>query len=298
MRGVRAAIVAFVVLIAAAALVPAGAAALDSDLKHAYAFRVAAGNGYSIIGFAASQSADGRGEVVLFVARGNAYATYTAPATLTATKIEADLGRLGKISLDVTPSGNERTVQAPCGEPKKFAFEPWSYRGIFEFQGEQGYTEATAIPRDYTPFFSRLICSGVGSGEVGGAGLPGARLRLRSRQGASGFSLQANKNRPAARVRFEVETHEKHGKISISRGVSLWTGAGAFSYDPLLRTATLNPPAPFSGQATFRREATAANRWTGNLTVDLPGRSDVPLVGARATLTRACRHEGGGRFRC
>jgi hypothetical protein len=60
-------------------------------------------------------------------------------------------------------------------------------------------------------------------------------------------------------------------------------------YDPKVQMATLHPPAPFSGSARFHRSAKPQNRWTGNLTVDLPGRAGVALTGGelRAKLARA-----------
>jgi hypothetical protein len=283
-------------------LAPVPAGATDSDLKHAFAFRVGASNGYSILAFAANERADGRGEIVLFVGRKNAGATYVAPAMLTATSLEADLGSLGEVSLDVIPSGKKKRLRSRCGaEPETASFEPQRYRGNFEFHGEEGYTEAvTDIPREYTRFFVDLLCPGVTSGETGGASLPGARLRLRSHEGSARLNLQANKNRPAARSRFEVNLHEKRDGITISRYALLHAGADAFDYDPLLRSATLEPPAPFSGRATFHHGGAAANRWTGNLMVDLPGRANVPLTGTGigATLIHSCWHEGEGRFRC
>ena len=297
-------VVALVSLAVAASTLPTPlpAGATDSDLKHAFAFRVDASNGYSILAFAANGRADGRGEIVLFVTRKNEGATYEAPALLTATSVEADLGSLGKVSLDVIPSGQRGQLHPRCGDEVEAAgFERLRYRGIFEFHGEEGYTEvSTAAPREYTRFFVDFLCAGIASGETAGAGLPGARLRLRYGGGSSSLNLQANKNRPAARTRFEVDLQEKRGEISISRHVLLHAGARAFDYDPLLGSATLAPPAPFSGHATFSRAAARANRWAGNLTVDLPGRSDVPLTGTRtvATLVHSCWHEGEGRFRC
>lgn len=297
-------VIGLVAALASSLSVPALAAATDSDLKHAFAFKVEASNGYSILAYAANERADGRGEAVLFVDRGNAGATYVAPAMLTATSVNADLGALGRISLEVVPSGKTKTLRRRCGdEPETVTFEPQRFHGSFEFHGEEGYTEAVSSgPSEYMRFFFDLLCAGVGSGEIGGADLPGARLRLRSHQGSFRFALQANKNRPRAATRFEIETHEKNGQISISRSRTLWVGAGAFDYDPLLRTATLDPPAPFSGQASFHRGAAPANRWSGNLTVDLPGRSNVPLVsaGVGATLSHACwQGEGaGGRADC
>ncbi|MGC1164535.1 MAG: hypothetical protein WA862_00360 [Solirubrobacterales bacterium] len=294
------ALAALAIVSAIGALAPVGASATDSDLKHAYAFKVDASNGYSILAYAGNERADGRGEIVLFVGGKSAGVTYQAPALLTATSVEADLGSLGEVSLDVIPSGKKKRLRSSCGgEPETATYEPQRYRGTFEFHGEEKYTEAvTSAPREYTRFFFRLLCGGVISGETGGPDSPGARLRLHSRTGPIGLDLQANKNRPGARTRFEVDLHEKRDGIAISRHALLRAGADAFDYDPLLRSATLTPPAPFAGRASFRRAAAVANRWTGNLTVDLPGRSDVPLTGAAvgATLVPSCWHEGGGGF--
>jgi len=292
-RGWRAAaaLAVLAMVSAAGALAPVGASATDSDLKHAFAFRLDGSNGYSIVALAANERADGRGEVVLFVSRGNEGAIYMAPAVLTATSVEADLGLLGEISLDVIPSGREKEIRSGCGgEPETTRIEPQRFRGNFEFHGEEGYTDAvTDAPREYTQFFLWLVCDGVGGGETTEGSLPGARLKLHARNGPNRLELQANKNRPGARSRFEVEVHEERGKMRISRSTSLWAGAQAFQYDPLLRTATLDPPAPFAGEARFSRGATPANRWAGNLTVDLPGRSNVRLssAGTRATLIHA-----------
>jgi hypothetical protein len=99
--------------LALAALLPAGnAAAVDSDLKHIFAFQVEATNGYSILAIAANERADGQGEVVMLVTRGGDGASYTAPARLTSTSVEADLGALGHISLEAAPSG--RSIRPRC----------------------------------------------------------------------------------------------------------------------------------------------------------------------------------------
>ena len=60
-----------------------------------------------------------------------------------------------------------------------------------------------------------------------------------------------------------------------------------FTYDRHLRTATVSPPAPFAGSAHFDLGKKAGRRWSGDLTVDLPGRTATPLTGPtlRATLS-------------
>jgi hypothetical protein len=47
------------------------------------------------------------------------------------------------------------------------------------------------------------------------------------------------------------------------------------------KEATLTPPAPFSGSATFQLKAPTKARWSGDLAVELPGLGRVPLTGPR-----------------
>jgi hypothetical protein len=286
-------------LLGISALTPVRAGATDSDLKHLAVLKVEASNGYSILIIASSERADGRGQVGLIVYGKGGSVTYGAPATITATRFEADLGALGEIALDVTPSGRKKTLRSRCAdEPDSYAYEPLNYSGILEFHGEEGYADAsTAAPHEYPRFLFDVLCGSAVSGEFSGQGLPGARLRLRSHRGSFRLNLQVNENHPGARTRFEVETHEKRQGIAIERSRTLWTGSGAFAFDRRLRTATLTPSTPFSGQARFHRGAAPANRWAGNLTVDLPGRSNLPLTGSGvvATLVHSCwQGEGAG----
>ena len=284
--------------------VPTHSTATDSDLKYAYAFKLPASNGYEILAFAANQRADGRGKIVLLVTHGREGATYVSPATLTATSIAADLGALGKVDLTVSSSGRTKRLRQKCGDdPRTVTYEPPNFSGSFEFHGEEGFTEAVSTaPREYTRFFSDLLCTGVASGEIGGRDLPGARLRVRSHRPGLRLDLRVNENHPGGRARFEVGVREKRGEVRISRETTVWLNADSFRFDPLLGSANVDPPAPFAGRASFHRRVAPARRWAGNLTVDLPGRSDLPLTGpgVTATLAHACfQGEGaGGRADC
>jgi hypothetical protein len=301
-KGWSAAALGLAAILVSMLLGPASALAIDSDLKHSAVLKVKASNGYTILVLASSERVDGRGQAGLIVYGRGGSATYAAPAIVTATRLDADLGALGRISLEIAPTGRKKTLRSRCeGESESLSYEPRLYSGAFEFHGEEGYADvSTAAPREYARFPLYFLCGVSTSGETSGADLPGARLRLRARSGSSGLSLQANKNRQGARTRFEVRTHEKRKGIAISRSQTLWFGSDAFDYDPLLRSATLAPPAPFSGRASFYRGAPAADRWSGNLTVDLPGRSNVPLVdsGIKATLVPGCWAEGSRGLRC
>jgi protein-S-isoprenylcysteine O-methyltransferase Ste14 len=266
-------------VMALALLAPAPATALDSDLKGSAVFKLEASHGYSILGLASSERLDGRGDIGLIVYSRGASVSYAAPATVTPTRLEADLGALGRISADIVPSSRKRRLRSQCGGRTRLV-EPRLYRGMFEFHGEEDYAEvvATEVPED-ARFLLDVLCAGPGGGEVWGAGLPGARLRARSGHGDRRLSLQLNKNRPAKATVFSATLGELRNGVRIERSVSGRQPARAFEYDPLLRMATIAPAAPFSGAARFARRA-GADRWTGNLSLDFPGERDVPLAGA------------------
>jgi hypothetical protein len=296
-------IVGLGVVLLALLLAPASSTAVDSDLKFAYAFKVEASNGYEIVAWAGNERADGRGQIALFVGRGDGTAIYAAPAHLTATSLRADLGALGTVDLNVSPSGRKQVLHSGCDEGSgPSTYEPRRYEGRFEFHGEEGYANAESpAPRDFPRFFFGLACLGSGEGgEEVGPGFPGARLRLKAKQGDFRLGLQAHKNRPGKRAHFEVETHEKRGRVRISRYSEVWLGPNAFRFAPDLSSATIAPPAPFAGEGRFWRGSARSGSWSGDLTVDLPGRADLPLTGGgvKANLVRACRHGAEGGHTC
>lgn len=266
-------------VVALTLLAPVPATALDSDLKGFAVFKLEASHGYSILGIAGSERIDGRGSIGLIVYRRGASASYEAPATVTPTRLEADLGTLGRISVDIAPSGRKKKLRSQCGGGTRL-IEPRLYRGTFEFHGEEGYADAVATEvSEDTQFLLDVLCPGREGGEVSDPGLPGARLHAFLRHGDRRLSLQLNKNRPGKPTVFSATLAERRGKIRIERSASGRQPARAFEFDSLLRTATIAPVAPFSGAARFERRA-AADRLTGNLSLDFPGERDVPLAGA------------------
>jgi hypothetical protein len=207
---------------------------------------------------------------------------------VTETSIEADLGALGKIAVTFHPSGQARTVRAKCGG-NRVSFDSGSYEGTIDFHGEEAYTtvEATAARGDLG-FLVGALCPGI-TGVSGGPFLPGAELNVKEKGTRLGPHLKVVKNHPGGRAHFEASVSEKRGKISIARFAGMVAPAKSFDYDTRIQTATVRPPVPFSGTAHFRRAAKPVNRWTGNLTVDFPGRSNVKLTGGdlRVSLVHA-----------
>jgi hypothetical protein len=258
-------------------------------------FRIKGSDGYSILALGGSRRSDGRGSISLFVARKGESVVYAAPATITPTTVQADLGELGSISLEFEPSGAEKTARSACGG-KPLTYESGSYVGAVEFQGEEGFTEASvsSTPMLVKPLLD-LVCAQSVSGELSGRRLPGARLLVASRSPRHELSLRLNENRPGAPVTFQASLREVRDGVQIERSVTGQSSGSAFDFDRRLDTATVRPPAPFSGCAIFLRDAPVTRRWTGSLSIDFPGKSNVPLAsqGLRVSLVHARRTRGG-----
>lgn len=297
--------VAVLSLAAAMALVAAPAAAEgEADTGAFGSFRLKGTNGYSIIVLALSKRQFRNGEILVIAESKDASVLYLTRAKVTPTTIDADLGPAGEIAVRFEPSGPPQRVHASCKDGGSLVYEPGAWVGRIELTGEEGFTRvksdrAKAIP---SPLLE-LGCATIGIGETSGDGVLGAKLVSRSATRKRTIYLQANKNHRGACVHLEASLEERRDGLIISREVAGSFPAASFDFDPSLRTARLAPPAPFSGSASFHRAATSANRWTGNLSVDFPGRADVPLAGHRfrSALVHAnrtvVRHRYSGRAR-
>lgn len=249
-------------------------------------FRLKGTNGYSVLAIALSKPRFKHGEILVFVGKGSASGLdsviYLAPAAVTPDTIEADLGPVGQISLQFESSGPPERVHASCKRGGSVTYEPGVWVGEIEFVGEEGFTQVhrtrtKAIPNP----FLETGCGGIRIGETSGQEADAARLIARSATRKHAIYLQANKNHRKARVRVEASLEERRDGMVVSREVVRSFPASTFSFDAELRSATLAPPAPFSGSASLHRDAQPANQWTGNLSVDFSGRADVPLAGRR-----------------
>jgi hypothetical protein len=265
-------------------LLPAAVQGDGSRLPPIDILRLQASNGY--VFFALAEAPPEESEEDEENEAGSAFTwctavTYATPATVTDRTIEADLGKLGRISVTRAPTGRTRTVPRSCkpGDKRTKQAPVERYEGTIEFHGEEGFTDVSATSAPLT----RVYCATYEEGG-GGSGsrrtLPGARLDVEKRRPEQyRLEFDAIQRRPGAGTGVSVEVEEHRGEMEIHRATWTWASPGALRYDRRLRNATVRPPAPFSGHATFHRRAHGANRWTGNLTVDLPGNSDVPITG-------------------
>lgn len=248
-------------------------------------------NGYRIDLFAISEREDGRGRIYIGATRKRSLAAYSAPAIVSEGFLRANLRHLGKVDLAFNPSGREKTIPIRCGRGSTYTYEPGTYEGLVEFEGEEGFTRARATQLPLLPLYGSVCGSGSGYGESVTDGLPGARIRGISYARGRTLSFQVNKNHPRSRAFFTAEIRERRRGITVYRSVEGVSSPRSFRFDPRLRTARLGPPSPFSGLARLRRDPNSYSPiWSGNLAIDFPGRSDVPLAARQmhVSLVHAC----------
>jgi hypothetical protein len=227
---------------------------------------------------------------------------YVVPAKLTTATVEGrptvtgvriSFGSVIDIDVDLKPSGGTKSFDSTCSKDP-VTYVPGSYEGSIEFHGEEGFTEVSATSAPVRPQgLVNLICLTEDVEERGGSHVHGAKLEAGT--GGTGVRLQVNQNRPGGPTQVEATLLRSRNDALVARVLRLHAGGGIFSFDPKLRRARLSPGGPFSGQATFLRDAKPADRWSGDLEVDLPGRSNVPLTGGgfHATLEHSVRHVVG-----
>src|SRR6476646_2723524 len=250
------------------------------------AFHLSASNGFTVDVFGIQAFRGRPAKLVIYVRKGATGVQYIAPGTVTETSMHADLGDLGIVALEFKRT--DQAVRVPCGK-RKIPFDTGAFEGTFRFNGEEGFAEveATTIPGDPN-FVASVYCSDaeewVGGPEVSSKGSPGAELYVRNP--GLGAELNVRKRRPDAAAELAAWSAEYRDGIAIARYIERWVPLGAFVYDRRRRRAVLRPPEPFSGVARFDSTKKAGQRWSGNLTVDLPGKRSLPLVapGLRATL--------------
>lgn len=232
---------------------------------------------------------------IVEVSDGTSSVSYSTAATASEGLIEVDLGDLGRIAVSFHATGGTTTERSACDKRRALHVENGYYEGTIDFHGEEGYTEVEASRAKGDARMLLDIVCGAESESGTGPGLPGAELRVRGPRKSSLPSMIAVENDPRAPVQLEATAGEQRGEISIERTIRTKAPRTAFDYDGKLRTAVFEPPAPFSGRASFRRMGPHKSLWSGNLSVDLPGRSDVRLTGGklRASLFRA-RFKGPG----
>jgi hypothetical protein len=242
-------------------------------------------------------------------------AEYQVPGTVTRHGIHASFGQLGVISLRFRPSGrvlHSQTEGGGCSLRAKAHLG--AFVGAFRFQGEGGYTTVdthrvqggfgaptapinereqmklgclnAAETHIMAPeqIAQRLSTATTTPGEsTPGLGVFAAASALDEATlfGAWRFSLRHPEEEgatPEACIFFALR-EETRGEMDIARTALSGGPLSQCPYDETSGTFIATPDRPFSGSATFQRNADGSTSWLGPLAVPMLGLGVVPLTG-------------------
>lgn len=254
-------------------------------------FSVAGGNGYSI-------AVAGKGQqMTLIASRIFEIASYTVQGHATQRSMRARFGHLGRIDVEFRPSGSltRRVPPGRCaGRPRITRFG--TFVGTIRFSGEHGYTKVESTRARGSVYVHRKWrCEPERHGHepscLQGVGGPEESIVLgaESRSQRRGFVAFADRSREErGATAFMASSAERRGRMKVTRFAFASGIERTLVFDSGLSTATVSPPAPFDGSATFQRDANGSTSWRGDLSVSLPGAPHTALTGKKfdASLVR------------
>lgn len=271
---------------------PATAATPPSDSGKVPAFglemNVRSSHGYSI-----RITAEDHRRVTVSASKGGTFASYTVPGRATSDRVEANLGKLGRVSVHFTPSVAKAGLKRRCQIRGHFD-------GLIRFRGEQGYTKATArsaagqvSPGSNPRCQAQRTNTRLGPGGLLAKGAEpdltftafGAAARTGGRQvvfyDAELNEVVAGQVVPLLAIPI-ASVEEQRGRIEIGRGAIRFLERTVTTPSPpgqVPQTASVRAPKPFQGTGSYLAAPGAEPSWSGDFSVELPGAGLVPLTG-------------------
>lgn len=202
---------------------------------------------------------------------------YTFHGRVSAAGIRAKIADLGTIDLSFEPSGKVRHGNPPthCSGPRATQVEG-HFVGDLDFRAERGVAKLDL------------------SSAKGSLAAPGWHCHARSvddflresssestftflqaidstrHLGFSAFTGLDPKHPEAHGDEISASERTHRGPVTVDHFAMVFA-INVFEFDDALTTATVSPPSPFRGTATYCRTCVGGSQWTGNLSVLLPG---------------------------
>ena len=202
-------------------------------------------------------------------------------------RVRAHFGRVGLVSARFVQAGKvERFKDRHCkGGPE--VTRRGAFVGTIRFEGEDGFTRFSAhrvrgtissAPQQVCRYPKEAVIIEPPDRRPKHA-LTSFFASTASDDASTYFEADVRELEPQV-ADFNATRLEQRGKMSITRDIGIDDApVAAFAFDAGLDHATLSPPAPFAGSATFTRIDDFASRWEGPLTLSFPGAPNVPLTG-------------------
>jgi hypothetical protein len=234
------------------------------------AFRLPATNGYSAIVYGVAGKHHRGSSVTIVVYDRHSVSSYTADGRVRGGRMVADFGDFGTVDIRFHRSGARRLKDGCGGGPRPFV--SGRFMGEVRFRFEGAYTQVRSTTVNAPPLYRPPnACEGV---SIVKGGRTGALLRVYSRFG----QIDVVQNRPHGRASVIATTETRHEGVEIEKTLELGASPSAFRWSTDMKHATLTPPPPFSGTATYAAFGGRVTHWEGNLRVEYPGWSQIPLT--------------------
>jgi hypothetical protein len=290
--------------LAAPALAPAATARGGGEVERELSFRLPSVDGFKIEVNVSNN--DGDVSANLIVSKGPQVAYYSTPAKITAKRVTARFGTQGELDFRLVPKGSE-TARCLGGTEGKGLEEfegEVEFEGTFSFTGENEYIHLEA---DHAKGDVHVFPAPKGCGSPRRARRARRVVPYHPSYSAEGATLQARAGSRAKGVIREVSVYDDGPRgrrrvgvfgllaelregMSVIRAVQLAAPRSAFRWDLDAGTATVRPPAPFTGSATFTRHGgNGHGAWIGSLGMPIFGGEPVELSGNEF---RAYMHKG------
>lgn len=279
----------------AASASPAATPAAEAP-EVAVEFELAAGHGLR------AQLENFGDEIALAIYGHHQYVLYSVKGEISPSGVVAKFGALGEIAVTFKPTKTISSQEPPkgCqGDPQ--TNREGIFSGTIELSGEREYVRLDATEaKGEMQVLPRWSC-GPRQGKNNSPSPPTithraaterdvATLKASSRSSRSGFSVAATRGPKGRGITiFSAGVQERREAMKIVRLAFLTAPPSTFLFDHAAGTATVRPPWPFSGSASFKRRRGGPPAWTGSLKVALLGVDPVALAGPsfRARLKKA-----------
>ncbi|HEU4462181.1 MAG TPA: hypothetical protein VFR75_06275 [Solirubrobacterales bacterium] len=241
-------------------------------------------------------------QVWVLVEKGGASAAYLWRGRVTEDAIEAKLGNLGRVSVQLQPGSRSEAEprQAGC-KGKPGVRHEGRFAGVIRFRGEKSFTSVDVESARGTVFRSfRMVCKRRGGKEPQYKQPPTTSLNAVSSRYPQAPWFSVFKQEPVRRsafpaleeAQYTAHTTERDPGLGVVRSASAIAEPETFAVSPLgaaPATASVAPPAPFSGTASYEKTPDGKGIWSGDLAVELPGRGTLSLTDStyRAELCRS-----------
>ena len=236
--------------------------------------------------------------VTLDAEKDGVYASYSVKGVAHNGTIRAIYPGLGRVDVHFVPTRVKETAPHPGCRKASGASESGAYVGVIRFRGERGFT-AVNTSRAHgilTKRFWQLcrVVKGAASASRRDHRPRHVDITLSATVGAARFTAA---NRVGFREsRFDVRASETRRGMDIARGTPEVIGNGAFTYGGPITEATVAPPLPFEGRASYSGSGNPKSPMPGfytqgtllgSLRVFLPGLGVVRLAteGTKASMS-------------